>query len=113
MFARAFRAIFWVVSRCVFSLRYRVRIEGLEKVRDIQKALIVPNHPGYVDPALVFSHVASKLDARPMLLGSMMRNPFMSWIPKLLDALEIPDLDQQSVSAPSPLSSGGATLVSA
>lgn len=99
MFSRTFRAIFWAISRCVFSLRYRLRIEGLDKIRDIQQALILPNHPGYTDPALVFSHIACRLDARPMLLGSMMNNPLMSWIPKLLDALEVPDLDQQSVEA--------------
>lgn len=99
MFSRIFRAIFWVVSRCIFSLRYRIHIEGLDKVRDIEQALIVPNHPGYVDPILIFSHIASRLDARPMLLGSMLNNPLMSWVPKLLDALEVPDLDQQSVEA--------------
>ena len=34
-----------------------------------------------------------------MLLGSMLRNPLMAWIPKLLDALEVPDLEQQSTEA--------------
>lgn len=94
--SRIFRAIFWVLARCVFRLRYRVDITGLDAVRDADAALIVPNHPAYVDPPLVFSFIASRLDARPMLLGSMLRNPLLGWIPKLLDALEVPDLDTQS-----------------
>jgi len=99
MLSRVFRAIFWVLARSALRLRYRVTIEGLEKVRGIDHAPIVPNHPGYVDPPIIFSYIACRLNARPMLLGSMLRNPFMFWLPKLLDALEVPDLGQQSTQA--------------
>ena len=50
------RYVLWVIVKLFLSLRYRVRVHGLDKLRDHKgPMLILPNHPGYVDPPLVLS----------------------------------------------------------
>ncbi|MBI4861397.1 MAG: 1-acyl-sn-glycerol-3-phosphate acyltransferase, partial [Candidatus Riflebacteria bacterium] len=93
------RWLLWLFSTFVLSLRYRVKVIGLESVRGLKKALILPNHPAYADPALVIQALWPSLRPRPMLLASMFRHPLISWVPRLLDAVEVPDLEQASAEA--------------
>jgi 1-acyl-sn-glycerol-3-phosphate acyltransferase len=51
---RWLRSAFWTVARLILSLRYRVRVHGLEEARLKGPVLIVPNHPGYIDPPSSF-----------------------------------------------------------
>ena len=52
----------------MLSLRYRVRVVGLEKLQGFDgPALILPNHPGYIDPSLVLMTLWPTLRPRPML----------------------------------------------
>ena len=87
------------LARFLLSLRYRVRVVGLGAVRGRKGVLVLPNHPGYTDPALVLSHLWSALAPRPMLLASMFENPLLFWMPRALGALRIPDLGQHSTEA--------------
>ena len=50
----AFYRLFWWFARCVLSLRYRVKVTGREQLAGVRGALVLPNHPAYIDPALVF-----------------------------------------------------------
>src|SRR2546428_6065887 len=44
----------WLLARLTLALRYRVRVHGLEQLRDLKgPILILPNHPGMIDPPLV------------------------------------------------------------
>ena len=86
------------LARFILSLRYRVRVVGLDAVRGRKGVLILPNHPGYTDPPLVLSHL-SALAPRPMLLAPMFESPLLFWIPRALGALKIPSLDQHSTEA--------------
>src|SRR6266852_4220464 len=91
------RYIFWALLRFVLSLRYRLHVHGLDRVRDLRgPVLILPNHPGYVDPPLVFAALWPALKPRPMVFDLMFRNPFLRPFTKLLNALRIPDLDAQA-----------------
>ena len=83
------------LARFILSLRYRVRVVGLDAVRGREGVLILPNHPGYTDPPLVLSHL-SALAPRPMLLAPMFESPLVFWIPRALGALKSPCLDQHS-----------------
>lgn len=86
-------------ARFVFWLRYRIRVEGLEELRGLERALIIPNHPAYIDPAVVLSAVWPVLRPRPMLLAEMFESPLLAWLPWILRAVEIPNLEQQSSAA--------------
>jgi 1-acyl-sn-glycerol-3-phosphate acyltransferase len=51
----ALRYVLWL-ARLVVSLRYRIRVHGWEQVRDLKNpVLLLPNHPGYVDPVLILT----------------------------------------------------------
>jgi len=93
------RWVMWLLSVPVFALRYRVTVRGLEEVQGLKKALILPNHPAFVDPPLVLRALWPTLKPRPMLAASAMANPMVAWIPPLLDAVKVPDLNQASAQA--------------
>src|SRR5579859_4210133 len=94
---RLLRYLFWVMLRCGFALRYRLRLHGMEQVRGLRgPVLILPNHPGYVDPPLVFSALWPALKPRPMAFDLLFRNPILRPVAKLLNALRIPDVDAQA-----------------
>ena len=57
----------WLL-RGLLALRYRVRVRGLEKLRGLKgPTLVLPNHPAYVDPMIVFSRLWPALRVRPMV----------------------------------------------
>jgi long-chain-fatty-acid--[acyl-carrier-protein] ligase len=88
-----------MLTALVLSLRYRVQVTGLEKVRGLKKTIILPNHPAYVDPIIVFRTLWPALRPRPMLLEGLFKNPLLFWVPKVLDAVAIPNLTGHSVAA--------------
>ena len=55
---RLFQACYWWLVRMLAWLRYRVDVIGLEKLRDLHgPTLVMPNHPAYIDPPLLLSHL--------------------------------------------------------
>ncbi len=94
---RWLRACFWMLIRFLTRFRYRVRVEGLEKLRDLRgPTLVMPNHPGLIDPPLVLSHIRLPVEMRPTVTTSMYRKPFLYPIMRLINAVEVPDLELQS-----------------
>ena len=70
---------------------------GLEKLRAIDgPALVLPNHPGYCDPPLVLSHVRLRGAVRPLVFSRYYRAAVLYPIMRLINALEVPDLREQS-----------------
>ncbi len=45
------------VAHWIISLRYRIKVRGLEKIRQkgTEGVLLLPNHPGLIDPVIVFA----------------------------------------------------------
>jgi long-chain-fatty-acid--[acyl-carrier-protein] ligase len=94
---RVFRWLLWLFSKAVLSLRYRVAVHGLESVRDLKgPVLILPNHPGYIDPVILLTVTWPRFQPRPMMFASNFNNPLLYPVMKLLNALEVPDLDRPS-----------------
>ena len=93
---RLLRLLMLWPARLLLSLRYRIRVEGLEQVRGLDRTLILPNHPGYIDPPIVLTMLWRHLEPRPLLLGLVFQNPLLFWIPRLLDAVVLGRLDQTS-----------------
>ncbi len=94
--------IFWFVVRFILRLRYRVRVDGLEQLRALKgPVLVLPNHPGYIDPPTVLSHLyrAIQVPLRPLVYSGTYRVPFLLPLMKLIRAFEVPDLSAQSQSA--------------
>jgi long-chain-fatty-acid--[acyl-carrier-protein] ligase len=54
---RLIQSIVAFAIRLILSLRYRVRVEGLDRIDAKEGVLILPNHPGEMDPAIVISQL--------------------------------------------------------
>jgi acyl-CoA synthetase (AMP-forming)/AMP-acid ligase II/1-acyl-sn-glycerol-3-phosphate acyltransferase/acyl carrier protein len=95
-----FRYMIWALARLLVALRYRVSVKGLDKVRAGRgPILLMPNHPGYIDPLIVLTTLWPALKPRPLLYEGNFKNPLLSPIMILLDAIRVPDLDQASQEA--------------
>jgi long-chain-fatty-acid--[acyl-carrier-protein] ligase len=96
---RLLRYALWAACRLVLSLRYRLRVHGLDEVRRHQgPLLILPNHPGLNDPLLVLAGIWPALKPRPMVYEGNFRGllyPVMG----LLNAVRVPDLETASMNA--------------
>jgi long-chain-fatty-acid--[acyl-carrier-protein] ligase len=91
------QAVGGMLARLVLSMRYRVRLHGAEQLRGLPgPVLILPNHPGYVDPPIVLTTLWPYLHPRPMLYEAHFRNPLLYPLMKVLNALRVPDLTQAS-----------------
>jgi long-chain-fatty-acid--[acyl-carrier-protein] ligase len=92
---RLVRYCFWLFARVVLPLRYRVLVHGWEKLDGLAgPILILPNHPAFVDPALVLALLWPRLDPRPLLFSGNFDSPFLLPVKKLVDPLELPDTDK-------------------
>lgn len=88
------------IGRSLVRLRYRVEVDGLEKLRDLRgPVLILPNHPGYIDPVLVMTQLGAEIPIRPLVVSFMYRPAPLNPLMRFINALEVPDLVQHSHSA--------------
>jgi acyl-CoA synthetase (AMP-forming)/AMP-acid ligase II/1-acyl-sn-glycerol-3-phosphate acyltransferase/acyl carrier protein len=97
------RFFFWCV-RGILSLRYRVRVKGLDEVRQLAsrspgRTVVLPNHPALADPMIVFSTLWPILRMRPLVYEGNFKNPVMYLLGKILNVLLVPAMDQASASA--------------
>src|SRR4051794_6369366 len=96
----ALRWFFWGLFRLVLAARYRLLVHGGDQLRALKgPVLILPNHPGYIDPFLLFAALWPSLRMRPLVYGGTFRGPTGRFLVWLVNALEVPDLDVASVRA--------------
>lgn len=69
----------------------------MQEFRELRgPTLVMPNHPGYVDPPLILSHLRVNGGIRPVVFSGMYRKPSLYPLMRLVDALEVPDLTEHS-----------------
>lgn len=93
-------------GRCLLSLRYRVRLEGLDILQaEVARArergrgvLVLPNHPAFMDPALLCTHLAA-FDLRPLADSHQIRRPWLRPLAALTGCISLPDLRRAGLSA--------------
>jgi long-chain-fatty-acid--[acyl-carrier-protein] ligase len=97
---RILRYVLWVFGRLFLALRYRVRVHGKDQLRGLRHGtLILPNHPGLIDPVLLLTTFWPDLRPRPMMWeGESPSLPFRLLM-KLINAIGVPDLSQASAEA--------------
>lgn len=87
--------------RGLLSLRYRVRVDGLEAVsaaNDDRPILFMPNHPALMDPVLVYSHLIA-FRPRPLADEWQISRPLVRRIAPLARPVPLPDLRAQGRTA--------------
>ncbi len=88
---------FWLFARLVVPLRYRICVHGWENIRGLKNpVLLLPNHPGYLDPLLILATVYDTFRPRPVLYEGFFPRPVLTLLVKLLGAVPVPDLDRPS-----------------
>jgi long-chain-fatty-acid--[acyl-carrier-protein] ligase len=88
------------IGRPLTRLRYRVEVDGLDRLRTFRgPALVLPNHPGHIDPVLVMTQVGAEIPLRPLVVSFMYRPPFLNPLMRFLNAIEVPDMVAHSASA--------------
>lgn len=94
------RFVVWLLSRPFLALRYRLRVTGLREAKARPGPyLILPNHPGYMDPANVFRALWGAFRMRPMLAENNFRSPFLAPFGWLLRAIKVPETTRTSAEA--------------
>ncbi len=94
---RILQSFFWWFGRRLLGLRYRVKLVGLDQLEGLHgPTLVMPNHPAYIDPPLVMCFVCSGGRVRPTVTEGMYRNPILYPFMRFVEALEVPDLGEQS-----------------
>jgi long-chain-fatty-acid--[acyl-carrier-protein] ligase len=89
---RIFQYLLWGGSRLFLALRYHWTVDGRETLRDIKApVLVLPNHPAYIDPMLVYTVLYPQLRMRPMVFSGNFNNPFFWLVKKILGAHDMPD----------------------
>lgn len=89
--------LFWSIAWLVLRLRYRVSQEGFAALKDLHgPVLVLPNHPGFIDPPIVLAHVGLRQPLRPLVYTGTYRVPFLLPLMKLVRAFEVPELSAQS-----------------
>lgn len=80
----------------LLSLRYRVKIKGLDQLKrsNLKKGLLfLPNHPAHIDPLLLALLLWPYYRMRPLVIEYIYRLFFMKPMLKLVRAVVIPDFD--------------------
>ena len=94
------RFTLWAIFRLLISLRYRVRVHGLEQVRNFKEGtLILPNHVALMDPPLVFTSLWRALKPRPLVFEGNFQNLLFYPLMKLVRAVPLPDMERPRAKA--------------
>lgn len=94
--------LFWFVAKMCLRLRYRVSLEGREQLALLKgPTLVLPNHPAYIDPAIVLAHLQLHQPLRPLVFAGTFRLPVLRPLMSLVRAFEVPDLSAASRDAQS------------
>ena len=81
------------VIRMLLGLRYDIEIRGAEKLTNRKGVLILPNHPGELDPAIVMSHLWPQLQPRPMAVEDFYFMPGVNLLMRMARAIPMPNTD--------------------
>ncbi|PHS03028.1 MAG: hypothetical protein COA78_19510 [Blastopirellula sp.] len=89
--------VIWFFMRLLLHLRYKVEVHGLEKLKGIKGPVLVwPNHPAFVDPPMILSHLRFGKQLRPLVFTGSYRNPVAYPLMRTIGAFEVPSLSSHS-----------------
>ncbi len=80
------------LTRIVLSLRYDIRVHGGDNLQHCTGVLILANHPGALDPAIVMSHLWNRLQPHPVAVDDFYYMPSIHWLMRLIRAIPMPNM---------------------
>ena len=85
--------IFSDVVKFILSLRYKIKLKGIDKITKTKGVLILPNHPAEIDPVIISIFLWRKLQPRPIVLEDFYNMPVLNGFFKFIGALPMPDME--------------------
>lgn len=82
------------ILRKILSLRYNVKIVGLDKIKQNTHTLFLPNHPSHFDPLILTTHLWPRFAPKPMAIEYCFFVPVMQTILKFVGAFPVPNFDE-------------------
>lgn len=79
-------------GRWVLRKRYDITFDGLDQIpQDPSAVILLPNHPAFIDPAIILTNMWKHTRCRPMIYKPMVSNPLLFWIKYVFKPLLVPD----------------------
>lgn len=90
------KKIIAILIRIILSLRYDIKVTGLDKIKkdDNRGIVFLPNHPALIDPVIITSALLSKFNPRPLSDQDQANKPFVRQLMKIVDPITIPSLEK-------------------
>jgi long-chain-fatty-acid--[acyl-carrier-protein] ligase len=90
-----------LIFRALLSLRYRIRIVGLEQLaaKDERGMLFLPNHPALIDPLILLCFLTAKFPVRALAGRGQIEQPGIRWLASRVGVRKIPDSHEQGSGA--------------
>lgn len=83
--------------RRLISLRYRVRLKGLDEIKKILKSnkpvVVLPNHPAMTDPLLLYSVLGQIASLKPIMDERFYYQKGVNWLFRCIRVVPIPDFE--------------------
>ena len=88
------RRLLAFIIRCLLRTRYRIEIRdsGVEQLPD-RGVLILPNHPGEMDPVIVTSLLWDRYQPRPVVVEDFYHLGPLKPLMKLINAIPMPSME--------------------
>lgn len=95
----------WIVDLIIhfaFWFRYRIKVEGLDKVKAMMKEkpggiLFIPNHVAVLIDPLMTAIKLWPIEARPLIVDYMYKIPVFNTVLTMQNALAVPNVDDPKV----------------
>lgn len=87
-------ALIFLVVRALLALRYRIRVIGLDRIRERGTTGIVffPNHPALIDPIIVTATLFRRFRPRALADKDQVDRPFVRFLARRVGVVPIPDI---------------------
>lgn len=87
--------IYSILFRVLLSLRYRIKVRGLDQLTEktLSKPggiLFLANHPAEIDPCLLLRVFWPRFKLHPVALEYLFRTPVVSYLLKFVDGIPVP-----------------------
>ncbi len=88
------RQILLFLAKVVIALRYRVTVEGLEKIKpeSDRPILFLATHPCFADPVISISTLWKDFQPKPLASSTQTERAGIGWLIKAWEPVEIPNI---------------------
>jgi len=85
-----------LLVKSLLGLRYRITVNGLDRINHKRGVLVLPNHPAEIDPVIVTTTLWDLLHPRPVVIEGMYNLPLLNPIMKRIRAIPMADMEFDS-----------------